>query len=60
MAHVKVTVEGVGNFEIDTIKVDELVSWLSCNKAVKIVKDNTISEVKDDKYTGRILLNEQI
>lgn len=60
MAHVKVTVEGIGNFEVDTLKVDELVLWLSNNKAVKIINNNTISEVKDNTYTGRVLLNEQI
>lgn len=56
MAQVKVTVDGNGTFEIDTLKIGELLSWLSANQAVAIRENNTVREVKDNKFTGRELI----
>lgn len=58
MKHVKVTVEGYGTFEINIEKIRELMNWLSQNQAVSIRQDNQIREVKDNQYTGRVLLRE--
>jgi hypothetical protein len=53
----KVTVEGKGTFEINNEKVAELLIWLASNNGVEINEQNTIREVKDNKFTGRTLLN---
>jgi len=53
----KVKVEGAGEFEINNEKLGELLAWLSANKAVSIQENNTVREVKDNKFTGRELLN---
>jgi hypothetical protein len=53
----KVRVEGSGEFEIKNEKIGELLAWLSANKAVSVNENNTVREVKDNKFTGRQLLN---
>ena len=53
----KVTVEGSGTYEINNEKLTELLNWLSTNQAVAIRENNTVREVKDNKFTGRELLN---
>ena len=52
----KVSVEGSGTFEINNEKVAELIAWLSRNQGVSIQEKNTVQEVKDNKFTGRTLL----
>lgn len=54
---VKVIVEGRGTFQISVDKVAELMEWLSTNQAVAIHEQNTVREIKNNKFTGRELLN---
>jgi len=52
----KVTVEGSGVFEINNEKIAELLAWLSRNQGVSIQEKNAVQEVKDNRFTGRTLL----
>jgi len=54
---VKVNVDGYGTFQIPPHKVQELIGWLSGANAVKIQENNTVQEIKDEQYTGRVLLD---
>ena len=54
----KVIVEGRGTFEIKNDRLLELLEWLASNQAVAMQEQNTVQEVKDNKYTGRTLLND--
>lgn len=54
----KVIVEGRGTFEIKNDRLLELLEWLASNQAVAMQEQNTVQEVKDNKYTGRTLLTD--
>ena len=54
---ISVTVEGYGRYQVDGDFVAELIAWLSQKEAIAIKEANTVREVKDDKFTGRELLN---
>jgi len=54
----KVTVEGCGSFEINNEKVCELLAWLTRNQAVAIPNCNTVQEVNNNAFTGRVLIND--
>jgi hypothetical protein len=55
---VKVNIEGFGTYEIEILKVNELLRWLSSHKAVNIQEKNTIKEVQNNGFTGRVLLTD--
>jgi hypothetical protein len=54
---IKVTIEGFGTYQIEPLKVNELLRWLSSHQAVNIQENNTVREVKDNAFTGRVLVN---
>ena len=58
MKQVKVIIEGFGKFEVSVDYVNELMAWLSNKQAISIRENNTVQEVKDNKFTGRSLINE--
>lgn len=55
--NIKVTIEGMGQFSIDSEDVPSLIQFLSSKNSVRIQRE-PIREVKDDMYTGKILINE--
>ena len=55
---VKVTIEGFGTYQIARENVQALLGWLSSNQAVGIQENNTVNEVRDNQFTGRVLINE--
>ena len=54
---VKVKIEGFGTYEIEPLRVNELLRWLSAHQAVGIIEKNTVQEVRDNQFTGRTLIN---
>ena len=58
MNHVKVDIEGFGSYEVPRDNVQELIGWLAQKRAISIQKTNTVKEVKDNKFTGRQLIEE--
>ena len=58
MKQIKVIIEGFGKFEVSVDHVNELMAWLSNKQAISIRENNTVQEVKDNKFTGRSLINE--
>ena len=58
MKQIKVIIEGFGKFEVSVDYVNELMAWLSNKQAISIRENNTVQEVKDNKFTGRSLINE--
>ena len=56
--HVNVNVDGYGKFQIPLEHVNELISWLSNREAVSIKSNNQVHEVKNNSFTGRVLIQE--
>jgi len=57
MNNIKVTIEGVGQFSIDPNDVDSLVAWLSNKNSIRLQRE-PVREVREDKFTGKILITE--
>ena len=54
---IRVKVEGAGEYQIPEDRVNQLVQWLSQNNGVHIMEKNTVREVNDNQFTGRVLLD---
>ena len=55
---VMINVENVGNFDVRSDKVHELIEWLNRNQAAKVESVDPTKEKKHGEYTGRTLINE--
>ena len=55
----KVTIDGIGQFEMNEEGLPQLLALLSANRGVKVQESNTVRERSDGGgYTGRELLSE--
>lgn len=54
----KVHIENVGDFDVRSDKVNELIAWLNNNQAAKIESVDPTKEIQGGMFTGRTLINE--